>query len=447
MPPISPPLRLRCAGDELRLTHRRELGRAIGTVRRRGTRRRPFARPDVRCRRRPAAGRRCRAAVRRPATSGDVGRRCVARDRRPFRRPPQATRRFQGSDAFVTDPASVLGDAPYPDWSSIPCPHGRPIRPSTNGQADATAFDRMINAFYDRVEQDDLLSPFFPGGVHEEHRRHVIAWWSEVFGGPAEYTEQLGGYERMLSKHLGLGITPEQRFRFATLMSHAADDAGMPDDPEFRSALIAYLEWGTRIALGNSHRVQRWSSTRPCRAGDGAKRRLSAVVAAAAFGRAFPARRTLPLTVRSSKGGSRGPRDRGVWRLRAVLAPAASGDRCRARIGRRQGNSCRRLVRRGLDVDGGGSGAACDARRAGGRDAGVVLFSTASPPYLDKTNANAIHAALGLDPSVMTGDVGGAVRSRAHPDGARQRRVVRGARGAGRRADGTARRRRRARRR
>jgi hemoglobin len=35
-------------------------------------------------------------------------------------------------------------------------------------------------------------------------------------------------------------------------MSLAADDAGLPDDPEFRSALVAYLEWGTRIALGNS---------------------------------------------------------------------------------------------------------------------------------------------------------------------------------------------------
>jgi hemoglobin len=35
-------------------------------------------------------------------------------------------------------------------------------------------------------------------------------------------------------------------------MSLAADDAGMPDDPEFRSALVAYLEWGTRLALGNS---------------------------------------------------------------------------------------------------------------------------------------------------------------------------------------------------
>jgi hemoglobin len=44
----------------------------------------------------------------------------------------------------------------------------------------------------------------------------------------------------MLGKHRGLAITPEQRFRFASLMSLAADDAGLPDDPEFRSAFVAY---------------------------------------------------------------------------------------------------------------------------------------------------------------------------------------------------------------
>ncbi len=114
------------------------------------------------------------------------------------------------------------------------------------------AFHRMINAFYDRVERDELLSPFFPGGVHADHRNHVATWWSEVFGGPAGYTEAFGGYERMLAKHRGLGITDEQRFRFASLMSLAADDAGMPKDPEFRSALMAYLEWGTRLAVENS---------------------------------------------------------------------------------------------------------------------------------------------------------------------------------------------------
>jgi hemoglobin len=114
------------------------------------------------------------------------------------------------------------------------------------------AFGRLIEAFYDRVEGDELISPLFPGGVSREHRDNVILWWSEVFGGPADYTEQLGGYPRMAEKHRDLRITPEQRLRFATLMSEAADDAELPDDPEFRAAFIAYVEWGTRIALHNS---------------------------------------------------------------------------------------------------------------------------------------------------------------------------------------------------
>jgi hemoglobin len=116
----------------------------------------------------------------------------------------------------------------------------------------AEAFERLINAFYDRVEADDLLAGFFPGGVHAEHREHVAAWWTEVFGGPARYTGELGGYEAMLAKHRDLAITPEQRLRFASLMSLAADDAGLPDDPEFRAALVGYLEWGTRLAMRNS---------------------------------------------------------------------------------------------------------------------------------------------------------------------------------------------------
>ncbi len=109
----------------------------------------------------------------------------------------------------------------------------------------------MIHAFYDRVEHDDLISPLFPGGVSSEHRDHVALWWIEVFGGPPAYTD-LGGYARMVAHHRNLGITPDQRARFVSLMSLAADDASLPDDPEFRSALLAYLEWGTRLAFINS---------------------------------------------------------------------------------------------------------------------------------------------------------------------------------------------------
>ncbi len=114
------------------------------------------------------------------------------------------------------------------------------------------AIARLIDAFYDRVEGDDLLSPLFPGGVSEAHREHVTTWWCEVLGGPAEYTQRLGGYPAMLAHHRDLGITPEQRFRFASLMSRAADDADLPGDPEFRAAFVGYLEWGTRLAMLNS---------------------------------------------------------------------------------------------------------------------------------------------------------------------------------------------------
>lgn len=42
---------------------------------------------------------------------------------------------------------------------------------------------------------------------------------------------------------------------------------------------------------------------------------------------------------------------------------------------------------------------------------GAIWFSTTSPAYLDKTNANTIHAALRLPPDVVALDFGGALRS------------------------------------
>lgn len=114
------------------------------------------------------------------------------------------------------------------------------------------AIGRWLDTFYDAVEGDDLLGPVFGGAVTREHRDHVTAWWAEVLGGPATYSEEHGGYEHMLDQHRGLAITAEQRLRFVTLLSRAADAAGLPADPEARSALMAYAEWGSRLAVENS---------------------------------------------------------------------------------------------------------------------------------------------------------------------------------------------------
>jgi hemoglobin len=42
----------------------------------------------------------------------------------------------------------------------------------------------------------------------------------------------------MQSKHRGLHITGEQRLRFVTLLSWAADEVSLPDDPDFRAAVM-----------------------------------------------------------------------------------------------------------------------------------------------------------------------------------------------------------------
>jgi hemoglobin len=114
------------------------------------------------------------------------------------------------------------------------------------------AFARWLGRFYDLVEGDELLAPVFGGIVSVEHREHVTDWWAEVMGGPPVYTERHGGYERMLARHRDVGIDADQRLRFVTLLSTAADDVDLPADPEFRAAIMGYAEWGTRLAQHNS---------------------------------------------------------------------------------------------------------------------------------------------------------------------------------------------------
>ncbi|TCO48104.1 group II truncated hemoglobin [Actinocrispum wychmicini] len=112
----------------------------------------------------------------------------------------------------------------------------------------AEAFERLFQAFYQRVSKDELIGPLF-AHMDPGHPRFVAAWLGEVFGGPATYSETRGGHAHMISRHLGKALTEEQRRRWFNLLIDTADEVGLPNDPEFRSAFVGYLEWGTRMAL------------------------------------------------------------------------------------------------------------------------------------------------------------------------------------------------------
>jgi truncated hemoglobin YjbI len=114
------------------------------------------------------------------------------------------------------------------------------------------ALTRMTRLFYERyVPEDPLLAPLF-ANMSPDHPERVAKWLGEVFGGPPAYSEQYGGYSRMVHQHIGKGLTEEKRARWVTLILRSADETGMPRDPEFRSAFASYIEWGSRLALENS---------------------------------------------------------------------------------------------------------------------------------------------------------------------------------------------------
>jgi hemoglobin len=113
------------------------------------------------------------------------------------------------------------------------------------------ALNRLTTRFYEHVKSDSLLAPILMH-MGADHPAHVAAFLGEVLGGPATYSEQHGGHPHMIKQHLGRRLTQEQRRRWVSRLLETADELGMPDDPEFRSALVGYLEWGSRLAVINS---------------------------------------------------------------------------------------------------------------------------------------------------------------------------------------------------
>jgi hemoglobin len=114
------------------------------------------------------------------------------------------------------------------------------------------AIESLFENFYVKVRADALLAPVF-ADMPADHFSTVARFVGEVFGGPDLYSgDGKHTHSSMVAKHLSRHLTDKQRKRWIELLLETADERGLPDDPEFRSALVAYLEWGTRIAVINS---------------------------------------------------------------------------------------------------------------------------------------------------------------------------------------------------
>jgi len=125
------------------------------------------------------------------------------------------------------------------------------VRPSLYAVAGGEpAFLALAAAHHARCLADpELNHPFSHPGQHPQHVDRLAAYWAEVLGGPPRYSQECGDHSAVLQMHAGNGEMGDLGARFVACFVAAADDAGLPADPEFRGALRAYMEWAVAEVL------------------------------------------------------------------------------------------------------------------------------------------------------------------------------------------------------
>jgi hemoglobin len=115
-----------------------------------------------------------------------------------------------------------------------------------------SAFLALATAHHERCLADPVLNHPFSHPGHPEHLQRLAGYWAEVFGGPPVFSATCGGHTGMLDVHARQGAETDLGDRFVACFVAAADDAGLPADPEFREALRAYMRWAVDEVMAYS---------------------------------------------------------------------------------------------------------------------------------------------------------------------------------------------------
>ncbi len=125
------------------------------------------------------------------------------------------------------------------------------MRPSLYDVAGGEpAFLALATAHHARCLADpELNHPFSHPDGNPEHVERLAAYWGEVLGGPPTFSTTCSDQAAVLQMHAGNGDMSDLGRRFLDCFVGAMDDAGLPADAEFRTAMRAYLEWAVADVL------------------------------------------------------------------------------------------------------------------------------------------------------------------------------------------------------
>ena len=107
---------------------------------------------------------------------------------------------------------------------------------------------RLAEAWHVRVVADDVVGHAFRHGVHPHHTERLAAYWGEVLGGPATFTERYGDETSVVRVHSGNGPHEDMDGRAIACFDRALDDTGLTAQP-LRQVLHDYFAWATTTAM------------------------------------------------------------------------------------------------------------------------------------------------------------------------------------------------------
>ncbi len=100
-------------------------------------------------------------------------------------------------------------------------------------------FEKLVNAFYEGVANDDVLRPMYPEEDLGPAARRLQLFLEQYWGGPSTYQEERG-HPRLKMRHAVFKINPLARERWLLHMRAALESLGLP--PLKEAELWAYLD-------------------------------------------------------------------------------------------------------------------------------------------------------------------------------------------------------------
>jgi hemoglobin len=101
-------------------------------------------------------------------------------------------------------------------------------------------FERLVEYFYEGVEQDELLRAMYPEDLTEP-KRHLTLFLVQYWGGPSHYMEERG-HPRLRMRHAPFRITKEARDAWIGAMDKALASVRAELNDEQFADLDAYFE-------------------------------------------------------------------------------------------------------------------------------------------------------------------------------------------------------------